>query len=116
MRQLLFHVTVIESNQQRTNDDDLKLRRLTTLDQVAIKLIIVDFDVKKTNDKNKLVNYTPPLSSSRRNLLERHSAALFGNLIKTRFQIVDPQNTEFALLRRDDENVVHCRAHRGVQH
>lgn len=48
VRQLLLHVAMFEADQQRTNDDDLQLRRLTSLDQVAIKLVIVDLDVKKT--------------------------------------------------------------------
>lgn len=50
------------------------------------------------------------------NLLERHSAALFSNLIKACFQVVDPQNAKFALLRRHYEYVVHRRAHRRAQH
>jgi hypothetical protein len=45
VRQLLLHKCMIETDQKWTNDDNLKLRRLTSLDQVTIELIIVNFDM-----------------------------------------------------------------------
>jgi hypothetical protein len=49
VRQLLLHVDMLETEEQRADDDDLKLRRLASLNQVTIKLIVVDFDMEKAN-------------------------------------------------------------------
>jgi hypothetical protein len=49
VRQLLLDVDMLEPDEHRAHNDDLKLRRLAALNQVTIELIIIDFDVKKTN-------------------------------------------------------------------
>lgn len=48
VRQLLFDVAVLERYEQWTDDNNLKLCCLTALNQIAVELIIIDFDVKKT--------------------------------------------------------------------
>lgn len=45
VRQLLLDVAMLERYEQWTDDNDLKLRRLTALYQIAVELIIVDFNV-----------------------------------------------------------------------
>lgn len=45
VRQLLLDVAMLERYEKRTYDNDLKLCRLTSLNQVAVELIVVDFNV-----------------------------------------------------------------------
>lgn len=45
VRQLLLDVAMLERYEKRTYDNDLKLCRLTSLNQVAVELIVIDFNV-----------------------------------------------------------------------
>lgn len=45
VRQLLLDVAMLERYEKRTYDNDLELCRLTSLNQVAVELIVVDFNV-----------------------------------------------------------------------
>lgn len=56
VRQLFLDKSVTESHEKWTDDDELKLCRLTSLYQVAVKLIVVDFDVEKTEESFDSIN------------------------------------------------------------